>query len=199
MRDGTPRCVCCCLALGDHGPCPDCQLIRPAFDRIIAAFDYAEPADLLIHRLKVARRFTEAPMLAGLLADQVLRVWPELPPDLVVVPVPASRQALRHRGFNPAAEVARRVARQVQRPYRPGILSRQRDGRKQAMLGREARLIATSRLYRVAHDVTGVRVAVVDDVMTTGSTMHSIAGMLKRSGARSVHGLVIARTPRFLS
>lgn len=185
--------------LDEHGGCPDCQLILPAFDRIIAAFDYTEPADLLIHRLKVARRFTDVPMLAGLLADEVLRVWPQMPSDLVVVPVPASRQAIRHRGFNPAAEVARAVARQLQRPYRSGVLIRQQEGRKQAMLGREARMRATSRLYRVVHDVVGARVAVVDDVMTTGSTMHSIARMLKRSGARSVHGLVIARTPRFLS
>lgn len=174
-------------------------MIRPAFDRIIAAFDYAAPADLLIHRLKVARRFTDVPVLAGLLVDEVLRVWPDLPDDLVVVPVPPSRQSLRSRGFSPAAELARTVAHQLQRAYRPEILARERDGRKQAMLDREARMVATARLYRVVHDVTNVPVAVVDDVMTTGSTMHSIARMLKRSGALSVHGLVLARTPRFLS
>lgn len=199
MRNGALRCARCCLALGSQGPCPDCEMIRPAFSRIIAAFDYVAPADVLIHRLKVTRRFTDVPVLAGLLVDEVLRVWPDMPDDLVVVPVPASRHGVRSRGFNPAAELARTTARRLRRAYRPEILAREREGRKQAMLGRDARMMATSRLYRVAHDVTDVPVAVVDDVMTTGSTMHSIARMLKRSGARSVHGLVLARTPRFLS
>ena len=138
-------------------------------------------------------------MLAGLLVDEVRRAWPEIPPDVILVPVPASRQGLVNRGFNPAAELARSAARQLQLTCRPGILVREHGGQKQSTLGREARLIATARLYRVALDVTNARIAVVDDVMTTGSTMHSIARMLKRSGARSVHGLVVARTPHISS
>lgn len=199
MRDGLPRCGRCRLRLDGEGACPACEMTSPAFDRIIAAFDYAAPADLLIHRLKVGRRFTDVPMLAGLLVDQVSREWPDLPSDLVLVPVPASLRGVRQRGFNPAAELARTAAHRLQRSYRPGVLVRDYDGRKQATLGREARMMATARLYRVVQDVSGAPVAVVDDVMTTGSTMHSIARMLKRSGARSVHGLVLARTPRFLS
>lgn len=199
MRKGPPRCVRCCLQLDADGSCPDCVAVRPAFDGIIAAFDYAEPADLLIHRLKVARRFTDVPMLGGLLADQVRHAWPDRPADLVLVPVPASNQAIRQRGFNPAAEVARTLARSLRCHCRPQILRREHEGRKQATLGREARMMATARLYQVAQDVSGARIAVVDDVMTTGSTMHSIARMLKRSGALSVHGLVLARTPRFSS
>lgn len=199
MRSAAPRCRRCCLVLGDLSQCPDCSVNRPAYDRIIAAFDYVEPADLLIHRLKVARRFTEVPMLAGLLADQVRCAWPDLPPELKIVPVPAGRQAIRHRGFNPASEVARALARRIARAYCPGVLLRVHDGHKQATLGREARMVATSGLYQLDADVQGACIAVVDDVLTTGSTMHNIARMLKRSGALSVHGLVLARTPRFLS
>lgn len=198
-RAVTPRCACCCLVLDGHQRCPDCYASKPAFDRIIAAFDYAEPADVLIRRLKIQRRFTDVPMLADLLATEVMWAWPDLPADLVVVPVPASRQAIRKRGFNPAAEVARMLARRLGRTYRPELLRRVREGHKQATLGRDARMMAAAGLYSVAGNVQGGRIAVVDDVLTTGSTMHSIARMLKRSGAASVHGLVLARTPHHLS
>ncbi len=199
MRGSRQRCARCCLVLDAEGQCPDCTDHRPAFDRIIAAFDYCAPADVLINRLKVSRRFTDAPMLGHVLADEVLRAWPDLPLELVVVPVPSSARALRRRGFNPAAEVARVLAHRLNRPYRPKLLCRVQEGHKQATLNREERMIGTSRLYQVVGDVQGACVAVVDDVLTTGSTMHSIARMLKRSGAASVHGVVLARTPHFLS
>lgn len=199
MRGNTRRCARCCLALGDEGPCPDCTENISAFDRIIAAFDYCAPADILIHRLKVSRRFTDAPMLGHVLASEVVRVWPDLPDDLILVSVPSSRAAIRRRGFNPAAEVARVLAYRLNRRYQPEILCRIKEGHKQAVLSREERMIALPGVYQVTADVQGARIAVVDDVLTTGSTMHTIARMLKRSGAASVHGLVLARTPTFLS
>lgn len=197
MRDTTRRCARCCLALGDHGSCPDCTENSSAFDRIIAAFDYCAPADMLIHRLKVSRRFTDAPMLGHLLASEVARAWPDMPADLTLVSVPSSRLAIRRRGFNPAAEVARVLAHRLNRRYQPDIVCRIQDGHKQATLSREERMIALSGVYQVTADVQGARIAVVDDVLTTGSTMHTIARMLKRSGAASVHGFVLARTPHF--
>lgn len=196
MRSTTRRCTRCCLALDDQGPCPDCEANRPAFDRIVAAFDYCAPADILIHRLKVSRRFTDAPMLGHLLAAEVERVWPDFPADLMLVPVPSSRQAIRRRGFNPAAEVAAVLARRLNSRYRPELVRRVQEGQKQAMLNREDRLVSMSGVYQAADNVNGARIAVVDDVLTTGSTMHTIARMLKRSGATSVYGLVLARTPR---
>lgn len=193
------RCERCCLAFEHSGQCPQCATHTPAFDRIIAAFDYWPPADYLIHRLKVARRFTDASMLGAMLANEVMRVWPDLPEDLILVAVPASAQAIRRRGFNPAAEVARVLARRLNRPYRPELLRRVRDGSKQATLSRERRMIGTSRLYQVTASMQGARVAVVDDVVTTGSTLNRIATIFKHSGAVSVHGLALARTPRVLA
>lgn len=195
-QEVTPRCAGCGLNLDTPPVCPDCSARPPAFDRIIAAFDYCAPGDFLIHRLKVERRFTDARMLGQMLADRVQHAWPGMPDDVVLVPVPSSSQAIRRRGFNPAAEVARVLARRLERPLRPDVLRRIRDGHKQATLDRETRLMSTSRLYDVAADVRGVRIVVVDDVMTTGSTLHSIAVLLKRAGALSVHGVVLARTPR---
>lgn len=190
------RCARCALVLHPQETCPDCLVTLGSFDRVIAAFDYDAPASLLIHRLKAQRRFTDVPLLTNLLANAIASAWPDLPVNLRLVPVPASARSIRQRGFNPAADVARLLARRLKMAYRPSLVRRVTDGVKQATLGREARLMATARLYHLAGNVQGAHIAIVDDVLTTGSTMHSIARMLKRGGAASVHGLVLARTQR---
>ncbi|RTZ43145.1 ComF family protein [Candidimonas sp. SYP-B2681] len=195
MQHNGLRCPACCLALGRHNACPDCCLRQPAFDRVIAAFDYAEPGDLLIHYFKVGRRFTSAGMLAGLLARTVRDATPALPANTILVPVPASRSSIIERGFNPAAEVARSLARQLDLSCRPELLLRVQEGSRQTRLNRTDRLHSVQSLYACPQRVAGAAIAVVDDVLTTGSTLHSIAQQFKAAGAASVLGLVLARTP----
>lgn len=205
FRSVPLRCCRCCLALDPdgldvttwaQGHCADCAELQPAFQHVIAAFDYDAPGDLLIHRFKVERRFSLAPVLGGLLADAVQRSWPGLPSDLILVPVPASRKAILRRGFNPAADIARILQRRLQRPCRPALLRRVRDGHKQATLSRDQRMISIFRLYETCARVQGAQIAIVDDVLTTGSTMHHIARLFRRAGAQAVYGMVLARTPR---
>ena len=195
MQGRALRCPKCRLLLEGRRECPDCKAYEPAFDGVIAAFDYAAPGDLLIHRLKVQRQFISAGMLAGLLADAVSVSGQALPAKQVLVPVPASRAALQRRGFNPAAEVAYGLAKRLQWPCRTDLLVRVREGQKQSYLGRAARISSAQSLYACAKSVQGLHIAVVDDVMTTGSTLHSVAQVLKAAGAASVWGMVLARTP----
>lgn len=195
MNGGRPRCHQCCLVLDLQGQCPDCALREPAFARVIAAFDYAPPADLLIHYLKRARRFTSAGMLADLLADAVRQAQPALPHNMVLVPVPSSRASLLERGFNPAAEIARGLGKALHLGCKPGWLQRAQEGSRQTRLKRSERMHSALSLYRCPVRVEGAVIAVVDDVMTTGSTLHSIALEFKAAGAQQVYGLVLARTP----
>lgn len=195
LHTTTPRCAVCALALNPDGSCPDCQARRPAFDRLIAAFDYDNPGDLLIHRFK-HDCFVDAPMLAGLLADAVRQAALPLPPATILVPVPSSRAAILRRGFNPAAEVARYLARDLGLACKPWLLRRSREGVRQAYLSKPERMRGAEHLYCCPVSVPQAAIAVVDDVITTGSTLHAIAGLFKRAGAASVYGLVLARTPR---
>lgn len=195
MADRAARCAVCSLVLDTSGHCPDCTLRAPAIDRVIAAFDYAAPGDLLIHQLKTSHRFISAGMLAGLLVDAIHAATPVLAGNTILVPVPASRAAILRRGFNPAAEIARCLASRLQFACRPELLTRVHEGVKQTHLGRHERTRSVQALYRCAAGLDGVHIGVVDDVLTTGSTLHSIAQVFKAEGAASVTGLVLARTP----
>jgi ComF family protein len=195
MRLAQARCSVCCLALGQYSACPDCAQQSPAYDRIIAAFDYEALGHLLIHRFKAERRFALARTLAEMLAAAVNGNTPALPRNTILVPVPASRASIQQRGFNPAAEIARYLARQLQLPYRPDLLIRSQEGVRQKQLTRTQRAQSTLQLYSCPVRVEQAAIAVVDDVLTTGSTLHGIAGQFKAAGAVSVCGLVLARTP----
>lgn len=187
------RCPRCSLA-GTRG-CAQCDVSVPLFERAIAAFDYRAPQDLLIHELKLRHRLHLVPVLGGLLAEAVTAAWPGMPEDAILLPVPSSRAALARRGFNPAGEIARDLARRLGRDCRPDLLRRVREGPRQASLGRRARLAAAARMYDVNGPVSGLRLVVVDDVMTTAGTVNAVAGRLLAAGASSVHVFVVARTP----
>src|SRR5690606_24904731 len=192
MDDGRPRCSRCVLRLEDAS-CPDCRSLTPAFAGVMAAFDYAWPGDLLIRRLKLEGRYACAPVLARLLAERCERL-----PDrslLMVAPVPASRRSLALRGFNPAGEVGRELARRLQLQWKPEVLQRVRDGTMQKGLKGEDRRREVEGLYACTPEVAGRQVLVVDDVMTTGSTLDAIARAALKEGAAAVWGAVLARTP----
>ncbi|NLY26556.1 MAG: ComF family protein [Alcaligenaceae bacterium] len=195
LPEGHRRCVQCALILAQDDTCPDCRFLRPAFDRVVAAFDYGFPGDLLIHGLKSQLRFTHAPALARLIVQAVQAQRLVLAPPFIVLPVPAAPSALRHRGFNPAAEIARPLARWLGGDYRTGWLQRHQGARRQKRLGRADRAREAASLYYCGRRLDGCHVVLVDDVMTTGSTLHGAALAVRAAGAVSVNGLVAARTP----
>lgn len=188
------RCPRCWLALpAGRAACPDCAVRPPAFARAVCAFDYLPPADALVHQLKAGMRLARAALLAQLIAQAVGRALPPLPAPTTLVPVPAATASLRKRGFNPAGEIARALGRELGLPVVPW-LRRTREQGRQTHQGRLGRRRGARGLYACVRPVSGC-VAVVDDVMTTGSTMDAAARALIDAGADSVLALAAARTP----
>ena len=196
MRAGLARCSRCALRLAGPGrACPDCHAAPPAFARTIAAFDYEPPFDSLIGRYKAERRYGLATALAQLLADQAARQALPLPADMVLAPIPASQASLRRRGFNPAAELAAGLSARLHRPLRRGLLRRVREGARQASGNRAARRLGAQGVFACTRPLHEQCVGLVDDVMTTGSTVDAAARALLQAGASDVIVLVAARTP----
>jgi len=116
------------------------------------------------------------------------------PAPQLVVPVPLHPRRLRQRGFNPAGLLARAVAREVGTRCNPIALRRLRDTPSQTKLDRSARRRNVRNAFETRTPVPEV-VWLVDDVVTTGSTLAECARVLKRAGARRVVGVCAAWTP----
>jgi ComF family protein len=176
--------------------CGACLREPPPFEHTVCAVDYAFPWDHLIARFK----FHGAIELARPLALQLLRaVRRQAPAPQCVLPVPLAPLRLAQRGYNQAWELARRVASAQGLPARADVLLRPLETAHQAALPRPER----QRNLRAAFMVNpqhrpllqGLRVALVDDVMTTGATARESAAALLRAGAAAVDVWVLARTP----
>jgi ComF family protein len=172
--------------------CGDCLRRAPAFDAAYAAFRYATPLDRLIRDLKYHRRLARARVLGRALAAH-LRARGAAQADLVV-PVPLHPTRLRERGYNQSLELARVLARELTLPLAaPRAVERRRATAPQAKLDPAQRRRNVRDAFRVHTEVRGLRVAIVDDVMTSGHTAGALARCLKRAGAAHVAVWVVAR------
>jgi ComF family protein len=155
----------------------------------LVVFAYGGAPATAIARLKYEGRSELAPRLAAAL----LRVAAPLAGRVdVVVPVPLHPKRLAERGFNQSALLAGPVARALGVRHGARVLARTRDTPRQATLDRTARARNVSGAFAVTEDVAGLRVALVDDVLTTGATLDACARALAGAGAASVRPLLVA-------
>ncbi|MCT7308727.1 ComF family protein [Ralstonia sp. CHL-2022] len=167
----------------------------PDFDATVVIADYDWPLDHLVTGLKFRAQLPLAAWLAGQLGSALAAAPGDLPD--VLLPVPLSPARLHSRGYNQAWEIARRLAHQLNIPAHVNALHRVRDNPAQATLDRAERLTNLLGAFVVAEPVriVGHHIGVVDDVMTTGTTLGEIATQLKRAGASRITNVVALRTP----
>lgn len=189
-RLDAPRCPRCALASSAGAVCGRCLAHPPAYDATAAALAYAFPADVLVQALKFRGELALAPLLGALLAARLEGARAD-----VVLPVPLTAARLQARGFNQALEIARHVAPAGGARLEPRLAERSRETAPQMDLPLAERAQNVRGAFRCARALEGATVALVDDVMTTGATLHELAATLKRAGAVRVVNWVVARTP----
>lgn len=191
------HCPRCALPTPGGSTCGACLRHAPRFDATHAVFAYAYPVDRLIQALKYSRRLASADFLASALAAlaQLATASGGRVPDSVI-PVPLSRRRLAERGFNQALELARPLAARAGAPLETRALERVLDTPPLATLPFAERRRNIRHAFECRADLSGLRIWVVDDVMTTGATLNEVATILKRHGAASVENFVVARTVR---
>ncbi|MEK7191520.1 MAG: ComF family protein, partial [Pseudomonadota bacterium] len=147
--------------------------------------------DRLIQNLKYHRQLSLARILGNLLAKH-LDTNTAIRPD-ALVPVPLHPARLRERGYNQSLELARVVARRFDLPLTTHAVKRVRATPPQTMLTSNERRRNVRNAFHTTVDFSGKRIAIVDDVMTSGHTVNALAKCLRRAGATNVVVWVVAR------
>jgi ComF family protein len=166
----------------------------PAYHRARAAVRFDEISRALVHALKYSDRLDLAPMMGRWLSQAGRELLAEAD---ALVPVPLHWRRLWARRFNQSAMLAAAVSNQTGLPIATGALKRVKPTAQQVGLSRTERAANVQGAFRVPKDgkaaVTGRRLVLVDDVLTSGATVDGCARALLRAGAASVDVLVFAR------
>lgn len=171
--------------------CGRCLRTPPDFDSVFAPFRYAPPLDRLVIDLKYNDALHLARALARLLANAASEAHRPRPD--VFIPVPLHRRRLRERGYNQSLEIARFLGRSMGTPIAARAAMRVRDTRPQATLSEGRRAQNVRRAFRADWPLEGMRVAIVDDVMTTGHTVNALAKALRKQGVSFIDVWLVAR------
>jgi len=172
--------------------CGACLRDPPRFDASYIPFRYAYPLDHLVRRLKYGGAVSIARVFGTLFAKRLPHLT-SMPSCLV--PVPLAYKRFCERGYNQALLLAEHIHASVDIPLRTDLLARIRETPEQAGLDRKARRKNLRRAFEATARPPD-HIAIIDDVVTTGSTATEIARTLKRAGAKRVDVWAIARAGR---
>lgn len=186
-----PACIQCAMVLPDDSflRCGLCATRVSPIDRCYVHWQYKEPLRSLLHQYKYGQSLYLTSFLVDLmLVDLPLRQ--EQP--ICLLPVPMHALRLRERGFNHALELTKCLSKRLNLPYESDLLQKTRHTVTQASLGASARQHNLKAAFSIkVHQLT--HVALIDDLMTTGSTALELAHILKKSGVEQVEIWVCAR------
>ncbi len=199
-RADLPINTCCCArcALPLEHPaerCGICLKREPPFASAWAPFRYAHPLDLLEARFKFHRDLAAGRLLSELMIEAASRqLTGPLPERLLCVPLHQDR--LRERGYNQALELAKPLAKALAIPLDLSALIRVRSTSAQTGLDAKARRRNLHDAFTVKVDATlPAHIAILDDVMTTGTTLRECTRVLLRAGVKRVDVWALARAP----
>jgi competence protein ComFC len=174
--------------------CPNCEDHPPAFDCAVSHHLAKGVLRELIHRFKYGRQFYLRRVLAEFLVDAMQDARIQADPADYLVPVPLHPTRFRERGFNQADALAETLSKRTRLPILRCI-ERRRYTNTQTRFDRVERRqnLRNAFSLRKSRDVHGKHLVLLDDVLTTGSTLHECALVLRGAGAESVRAITVAR------
>ncbi|MCC5791428.1 MAG: ComF family protein [Legionellaceae bacterium] len=174
----------------DHYPiCGSCLIKAPQYQQAYASLLYCEPLKSLLQRYKYQQQL---PLAQCFIELMLAKPAPFLTEDCILIPVPQHRKKLRQRGFNPVAEIAKGLARQLERPLLLRQATKQWETPAQASLGSRERRRNLRGCFRCA-PIAGGRLVIIDDLLTSGSTVAEFGRCLYQAGAQEVRVWSLAR------
>jgi ComF family protein len=189
-------CRICALPLStNHSDpvCGKCQKQTPSFDRCYAPYSYGYPISGLISDLKFNERLYAGRLLSELLISFLETNRIELPE--LILPVPLHSTRLRERGFNQALELAKPIGRHFNIAVDSKSCKRIKATATQSTLDKKVRAKNMRGAFKIVQRLNCKHLAIVDDVVTTGTTASELAKTIKASGVQRVDVWALARTP----
>ena len=186
-------CTLCAMPLQQGLICGQCLKKPPRHQRAVTAFLYAEPIDRCISAFKYQQQLGFTKLFADKLLSQIQQNA-ELPD--CIIPIPLHPKRLRKRGFNQAHELSKVLSQLLAIPVAMDTLYRVRHTPPQAALPLKQRRRNIKNAFRCKSDSLPARIALVDDVYTTGITLDEAAKTLQRQGAEYIEVWTIARAIR---
>ena len=183
------HCPSCALPTPAGEVCGQCLKHPPLFSRTTAVLGYAFPLDKLIQAMKYGEQLALAHAFAGKLAHRIDKT--SLPD--CIIPMPLHPAKLRERGFNQSQLLAAGIARELGLELLPHACRRIRDTPPQSALPWKERKKNMRDAFRCDSDLTGKRIALVDDVLTTGASLSALAEAAQKCGAVEISAWVVAR------
>lgn len=176
--------------------CLECQNYTRGFDFARSSLNYTGDAKRLVLGLKFKNNRWIAKYFAQMLYDTYMENALDAE---IVIPVPISYKREKQRGFNQSYLLAKPLAEKLGLPLHKDIIIKTKDNKQQAKLGLSERRKNVVGAYEIARRefVKGKKVLLVDDILTTGSTMSEVARRLKIAGATAVYGLAVA-SPEYI-
>lgn len=186
-----------CGLSSDGNVCGSCLNSPPDFDATKAVFLYAYPIDAMMLRYKYGNSLNLGDTFGEFLAEKV-NVEDRFKHIDIIIPMPMHPQRLKERGFNQALEIAKVLTKNCKEKLDYKSVTRQTLTPPQASLPLKERIKNIKGAFKLNADkldkIKGKRIAIIDDVMTTGASLNELAKTLKKAGASHVECWVIART-----
>lgn len=192
LYSDNAKCPQCGINMPEITRCGDCIKQPPYFDKVIACFDYRAPVSDWLSAFK----FQQKLYFAAFFAQQLEKTIPPASPIKRIVAMPLHKSRLRQRGFNQAHEIAKRIAHSLNINYESRLITRTKHRPAQTTLNYKNRKQNVENIFKLKKPLSDTHIAIIDDVVTTGSSVNEIAKLLKQNGAHRVEVWCIARTQR---
>lgn len=180
--------------------CGECLKKKPAYDQVVSVYHYRQPLIWLIQQMKFHKKTRIANLLSQLLSRYIQRRITDktlsIPDAIIPVPLHHKRQHQRH--FNQAEELAKVISKNLQCPIDSQYIERYLISQQQSGLDAKQRKKNVKGIFRVKNKKQNKyqHIAIVDDVMSTGSTLNEVARILKKSGIMKIDVWVLARADK---
>lgn len=192
------HCTRCALFIptmkGASLQCAKCQMHPPAYRKVMALFPYEPPIVHLLLNLKFSQKLNYAQTFGEIMTDRIRQIWYKNKPlpDLIL-PVPLHISRLKERGFNQTLEIARPIAKVLNIPIDTSGVRRLKKTKAQSGLNAKDRKTNLRDAFRAEKNYSGLKIAILDDIVTTGTTIQSLSVCLQENGAENIDVWAVAR------